>query len=66
MEEIKFMITLFRMVRLWQLRTKWELAIWQYVDKQAMELIKNPEDLEKKFVDSLAKLIHEANSKIET
>lgn len=60
------MITLFRMVRLWQLRTKWELAIWQYVDKQAMELIKNPEDLEKKFVDSLAKLIHEANSKIET
>lgn len=34
------MITLFRMVRLWQLRTKWILAIWQFVDKQAMEIIK--------------------------
>lgn len=31
-----------------------------------MELIKNPEGLEKKFVDSLAKLIHEANAKTET
>lgn len=60
------MITLFRMVRLWQLKTKWKLAFWQFVDKQAMELIKNPEEIEKKFVDSLAKLIHEANGKAET
>lgn len=61
------MITLFRMVRLWQLKTKWSLVFWQFVDKQAMELIKNPEELEKKFVDSLAKLIHEANqTKFET
>ena len=60
------MITLFRIVRLWQLKTKWQLAFWQFVDKQAMELIKNPEELEKKFVDSLVKLIHEANSKTET
>ncbi len=59
------MITLFRMVRLWQLKTKWSLALWQFIDKQAMELIKNPAELEQKFVDSLAKLIHEANSKIE-
>ena len=59
------MITLFRMVRLWQLRTKWKLAIWQFIDKQAMELIKNPEELEKKFTDSLAKLIHELNNKAE-
>lgn len=55
------MITLFRMLRLWQLRTKWQLAFWQFVDKQAMELIKNPEELEKKLMDSLAKLIHESN-----
>ena len=55
------MITLLRTIRCWQLRTKWNLAIWQFIDKQAMELIKNPEELEKKFVDSLAKLIHEAN-----
>lgn len=60
------MITLFRMVRLWQIKTKWQLAFWQFVDKQAMELIKNPEELEKKFVYSLAKLVHETNSKAET
>lgn len=60
------MITLFRMVRLWQLRTKWSLSFWQFVDKQVMEIIKNPEEIEKKLVDSLAKLIHESNNKAET
>ena len=55
------MITLFRTIRLWQIKTKWELALWQFIDKQAMELIKNPKELEKKFVDSLTKLIHESN-----
>lgn len=55
------MITLYRIWKLHQLRTKWKLAIWQFMDKQAMELIKNPEELEKKFMDSLAKLIHESN-----
>jgi hypothetical protein len=57
----QIMITLFRMFRCWQLRTKWQLAIWQFIDKQAMKLIKNPEELEKKFMDSLAKVIHESN-----
>lgn len=56
------MITLFRMIRLWQLRTKWRLAFWQFVNKEVMELIKNPEELEKKFMDSIAKLIHETNT----
>jgi len=55
------MITLLRTIRCWQIRTKWRLAIWQYIDKQAMELIKNPEEIQKKFVDSMAKLIHDAN-----
>lgn len=55
------MITLIRAIRLWQLKTKWSLAIWQLIDKQAMELIKNPEELEEKLLNSLAKLIHEAN-----
>lgn len=59
------MITLLRTIRCWQLRTKWNLAIWQLIDKQAMELIKNLEELEKKFVDSFAKLIHETNNKTE-
>ena len=60
------MITLFRMFRCCQLRSKWRLAIWQFIDKQTMELIKKPEELEKKFMDSLAKIIHETNNKIET
>lgn len=55
------MITLIRAIRLWQLKTKWSLAIWQLIDKQAMELIKNPEELEEKLLNSLAKLIHKAN-----
>ena len=60
------MITLFRMIRCWQLRIKWQLAFWQLIDKKAMKLIKNPEGLEKKFVGSIAKLIHESNNKAET
>lgn len=44
-----------------QIKTKWQLAIWQYIDKQAMDIVKNPEEIEKKFVDSFAKLIHESN-----
>lgn len=56
------MITLFRTIRLWQLRTKWQLAFWQFIDKHAMELIKNPKGLEKEITDSLAQLIHESNT----
>ena len=52
------MITLFRMIRLWQLRTKWRLALWQFVDQQAKELLKNPEEIEKKFVSALTEIIH--------
>lgn len=56
------MITLFRMFRCWQLRAKWRLALWQFIDKQAMELINDPENLEKRLLDSFAKMIHESNS----
>ncbi len=55
------MITLFRMIRLWQLRTKWSLAFWKFVDKQVMELSKNPEELKNKFAEFLVELIHESN-----
>lgn len=55
------MITFIKWIRLWQLKTKWKFALWQFIDKQMMELIKSPEELEKKFVDSLAKIIHETN-----
>ena len=57
------MITLFRAIRLWKLKTKWQLAIWQFVDQQATELLKNPEEIEKKFVSALAEIIHNENPK---
>ena len=57
------MITLFRAIRLWQLRTKWRLAMYQFIDKQAKELLKNSEEIEKKFVSALAEIIHNENPK---
>ena len=57
------MITLFRAIRLWQLRTKWRLAMYQFIDQQAKELLKNPEEIEKKFVSALAEIIHNENPK---
>ena len=56
------MITLIRAIRLWQLRTKYRLALWQFIDKQAKELLKNPEEIEKKFVSALAEIIHNEQS----
>lgn len=61
--ENKNMITLIRVIRLWQLRTKWRLAFWQFIDQQAKELLKNPEEIEKKFVSALAEIIHNENHK---
>ena len=57
------MITLYRMWKLHQLRTKWQLAIWQFIDQQATELLKNPEEIEKKFVSALAEIIHNESNK---
>ena len=57
------MITLIRTIRLWQLRTKWRLALWQFIDQQAKELLKNPEEIEKKLVSALADIIHNENPK---
>ena len=56
------MITLFRWIRLKQLQIKWKLALMQFVDKQAMTIIKNPKEIEKKIMPFLAEIIHmEAN-----
>ena len=57
------MITLFRAIRLWQIRTKYRLALWQFIDQQEKELVKNPEDIEKKLVSALAEIIHNENPK---
>ena len=60
------MITLFRWILLKQKKIKWELALWQFIDQQAKELLKNPEEIEKKFVSALAEIIHNENPKKES
>ena len=57
------MITLFRWILLKQKKIKWELALWQFIDKQASELLKNPEEFEKKFISALAEIIHNEEKK---
>ena len=57
------MITLFRWILLKQKKIKWELALWQLIDKQASELLKNPEEIEKKIVSALAEIIHNKEKK---
>ena len=57
------MITLYRALKLWQLHIKWRLALWQFIDKQASELLKNPEEIEKKIVSALAEIIHNEEKK---
>ena len=57
------MITLFRWILLKQKKIKWQLALWQLIDKQASELLKNPEEIEKKIVSALAEIIHNEEKK---
>lgn len=52
------MITLIRWYIMKTKEIKWKLAFWQFVDKQATELIKNPEELEKKILPYLVEVIH--------
>ena len=52
------MITLIRWYIMKTKEIKWKLAFWQFVDKQATELMKNPEQLEKKMMPYLAEVIH--------
>ena len=52
------MITLFRIVRLWQLKVKWKLAIMQFINSELTKIAKNPEEIEKKILPYLSELIH--------
>lgn len=56
------MITLIRAIRLWQLRTKYRLAVYQFIDKEAKELLKSPEEFERKIISALAEIIHNSNN----
>lgn len=55
------MITLFRYIFYKMKEIKYKFIFWQFVDKELTELVKNPEELEKKFIEEIAKLIHEDN-----
>ena len=57
------MITLVRWYIMKTKEIKWRLAVWQFVDQQAKELLKNPEEFEKKFVSALAEIIHNEEKK---
>lgn len=56
------MITLFRWYLYKAKLIKWKLAIMQEFDRQAMNIIKHPEDIEKKILPYLAQIIHDSNS----
>lgn len=56
------MITLFRYFLYKSKKTKWELALWQFIDKQIVEIIEDPEELAKKFMPYLTELIHKTNN----
>lgn len=55
------MITLFRWIFYKMKEIKYKFIFWQFVDKELTELVKKPEELEKKFIAEIAKLIHEDN-----
>lgn len=57
------MITLFRYIFYKMKEIKWKFIFWQFADKELMELIKSPEDFEKKFMNLLVKAINNSNNK---
>lgn len=52
------MITLIRWLILQTKKVKWELALWQFLDKELTTIMKNPEEIEKKLMPYLAEIIH--------
>ena len=52
------MVTLLRLIRLNYLRIKWKTALWSEFDRQAKELIRNPEAIEEKILPYIAELVH--------
>lgn len=51
------MITLIRWFKIKSKKIKYELMIYEIIDKIFMEIIKHPEEIEQKMVDSVVKLI---------
>lgn len=55
------MITLIRLMILKYKKVKWELAVWQLLDKELMNIVKNPEIIEKKLLPFIAETVHKAS-----
>ena len=54
------MITLIRWFIYKSQEIKWKCALWVELDKQLTNLIKNPEEIEKKIMPYLAQIIHDS------
>lgn len=52
-----FMITLIRLYMIKAKEIKYKLAFWKIVDNTIAELAKHPEELEKKLIDSVVRLV---------
>lgn len=55
------MITLYRMIRLWQLRTKYKLTLYTLLEEGIKYISDNRENIENKFVHEFAEIIHKEN-----
>lgn len=59
------MITLYRLIRIWQMRIKFKFDFYVLFDimlkKGTKHILENSEDIEKKFVHEIAKIIHDTN-----
>ena len=54
------MVTLVRLIILKYIKTKWQLAFWMEFNKQANELMKHPENIEKKLLPYISEAVHKA------
>ena len=59
------MITLIRWYMMKAKQVKMKLAFWTLIDQLLTEVTKNGDGIEKKLMDSLAKVIHEGNKDTE-
>lgn len=55
------MITLFRIIRLWQIKIKFKYQFWNFIYSQIIKLSENSEKIEKIFAEELVKAIHRTN-----
>lgn len=56
------MITLYRMIRLWQMRIKYKLAFYTLLDEGMKYISDNREEIENKFVHEFADILHKNNT----